>query len=119
MHSWRSKFVALVLLIMVAIVACSATTEPAGGLQIIVATNLLAPTEFDTVRLEVRQEVAPGQWSSPLIANDFRVPGETTLPTTFAIVAGKSTNQNALIRVVALKGEPLSLIHISEPTRPY
>jgi len=119
MHSWRSRFVALVLLMIGAIVACSANTEPAGGLQLIVATNLLAPTDFDTVRLEVRQEVSQGQWGSPLIANDFRVPGETTLPTTFAIVAGKSANQNALIRVIALKGQrPLVLreVQIQIPT---
>jgi len=119
MHNWRFRLVALVLLTMVAIVACSATTEPAGGLQLIVATNLLAPTDFDTVRLEVRQEVSQGQWGSPLIANDFRVPGETTLPTTFAIVAGKSANQNALIRVIALKGQrPLVLreVQIQIPT---
>lgn len=79
MNSWQSRVVALVLLMGVAIVACSAKTEPAGGLQLIVATDLLAPTDFDTVRLEVRQEVSHGQGSSPLVANDFRVPGETTL----------------------------------------
>jgi sugar lactone lactonase YvrE len=105
MNSWRSRLLALVLLMMTAVAACSGKTEPAAGLELIVATNLQSPSDFDSLRLEVSQEVSPGQWGSPLIANDFRVPDETTLPTTFAIAAGKSADQNALIRVVALKGQ--------------
>jgi hypothetical protein len=39
-----------------------------------------------------------------LIANDFQIPSETLLPTTFAIAAGASPDQEAIIRLSALLG---------------
>lgn len=108
------------ILAVVADAACSGKTVPAGGLMLIIATNLNAPTEFDTLRVEVSQEISPGQWGTPLLANDFRVPDEAMLPTTVAIAAGKNADQNARIRVIALKGtspQVLRQVEIQVPTQ--
>jgi hypothetical protein len=93
------------------VTACSTSTPaPAGGIEIVIASDgLTAGTDFDDVRLEVSQEQGDGGWQT-LWNKDYFVPQETTLPTTFAIVAGKNGTQEALVKVTALKGtEPVVL----------
>jgi hypothetical protein len=84
--------------------ACSGKNTQAGGLELLIATNLTTPTQFDSITLEVQQQTSDGQWGPALIDTNFLVPGETTLPTTFAIAAGTSSDQVVQIQLEALKG---------------
>jgi hypothetical protein len=82
--------------------ACSSTKTPA-GLEILLSTDMHTPVDFDVLRLEISQETSPGKYSAPLVSNDFLIPQEATLPTSFSIAAGAAADQNALIRVIAKK----------------
>jgi hypothetical protein len=93
--------------------ACSAKTIPAGGLVLQLATDLRAGTDFDSFRLEISQQTEQGGWNS-LLAADFRVPEEAKLPTTFAIAAGSSPDQVALIRFIARKGPQPVVLRAAE-----
>jgi formylglycine-generating enzyme required for sulfatase activity len=90
--------------------ACAGKTEKAGGLELAIATNLTSPTQFDSVFLQVEQQLGDGGWAAPVEQRTYLVPGETTLPTSFAIQAGTSADQVVLVQVVALKnGAPVDL----------
>jgi hypothetical protein len=99
--AWR---VVVAWFAILAAFACSGKTLPVGGLELLLSTDMQTPRDFDVLRLEISQETSPGNFATPLVANDFRLPTEATLPTNFAIVAGNSADQNALIRVIAKKG---------------
>ncbi len=108
-----------VLLLTSAIAGCSGKKAQAGGLELLIATNLTTPTQFDSITLKIEQQSSGGQFGAPLIDTNFLVPGETTLPTTFAVVAGKSPDQVVLIQVVALKNnQPIDLreVEVQVPT---
>jgi hypothetical protein len=83
-----------------AAVSCSKDVTQAGGLEVIVATNL-QESAFDQVHLEISQETGPGEWNK-LVDRTALVPSEVTLPTTASIAAGSASDQKALIRVSAL-----------------
>lgn len=99
----RAALAAMTLLTALAVSRCSSKTTPAAGLEVIVTTSgLQAGTDFDTLEVKVQQETAPGAWHQVFDA-PRRVPTEVTLPTTFAIQAGTSPDQDALVEVTALK----------------
>jgi hypothetical protein len=107
-HTRRSlggaaHWVAIAWLAVALLLACSTTNKQAGGLELIIRSDgLNAPGDFDDVRLEVSQQV-DGGWNG-LWNKDYLVPQETMLPATFAIAAGRSPDQETLVRVIALKG---------------
>jgi formylglycine-generating enzyme required for sulfatase activity len=106
-------------LALVAAFACSRKTTQAGGLELLIATNLTSPTQFDSITLEVQQQTTAGTFGPPLIDTNFLVPGETSLPTSFAIVAGSSPDQVVLIQLVALlHDQPVDLreVEVQVPT---
>ncbi len=90
-------------------VACSTTAPPSdAGLMVIVSGDLM-PSEYDEVRVEVRQQEASGQWQSWLDLSKV-VPSEVTLPTTVFIEAGRSPDQEVDVRVTAYSaGMPIVL----------
>ena len=68
----------------------------------IIETDMQTPRDFDALHLLVQQETSPGQFHS-LEDQSYEIPAEATLPTTYAIAAGSSADQNAFIRVTALR----------------
>lgn len=105
---WRAGRCALVVTAAAAEAACaSPLSQPVGGLELIIGANgLSAPADFDDIRLAISERTSGGEWSV-LWNRDYIVPSpEATLPTTFALVAGRSANEEALIEVTAFKGGP-------------
>src|SRR5271166_1047991 len=100
--------VATSLLAALVLTACGAKT-PQGGLEVIIATSgLQVGADFDTLEAVVKQETSPGVWHQ-LFDVPRSVPSEITLPTTLAIRAGTSPDQDAIIEVTALKmGVPVA-----------
>src|SRR3974390_2076842 len=82
-------------------------TPPPKGLMVIVSANL-APTEFDSIRVEVSQEQAagaqPGQQWHKWVDVTRSVPSEVRLPTTVFVQSGESADQDGLVQVTALLG---------------
>ncbi len=100
--------------------SCSAHVKSSGGLELIIASDgLSAPADFDDVRLEISQQTSSGSWNL-VFSQDYRVPQDTTLPTTFAIAAGTSPHEEALIRATAFDGagQPVVLreVQVGVPT---
>jgi hypothetical protein len=81
--------------------ACEGTTTQAGGLELILATNL-PQADFDTIHVEISQQTAGAQWNL-LFKQDYPEP-ITPLPATIAISAGTQPDQEALIQASAWKG---------------
>ena len=79
------------------IVACSSTPVPA-GLEVTLVTDL-PPVDDAVVQVEVSQQRADGSWRKYF--NNTLVHGNLALPTSIAIAAGKSPDQDALIVVTA------------------
>jgi hypothetical protein len=97
--------------------ACSGTTTDAGGLEVILATDLPTPASFDAVQVQVSQQ-GTGGWQT-LLLETRTIPDETRLPTTLSVAAGSSGSQEALIVVTALKsGAPVVVrtVEIQVPT---
>jgi hypothetical protein len=94
--------------VSVAFAACSGKSTQAGGLEVLVSTSgISAPGDFDSVEIVAQQETSPGTWHQ-LFDETRSVPGEITLPTTFSIQAGSSSDQDALVTVTAiLAGMPV------------
>src|ERR1700690_4148835 len=91
--------IALASFAVALLLACS--TRPA-GLELIVATDLNAPDDYDTLHLLVSQEGTSVRDDIP-----FTEPGTVTLPATFAIAAGSLADQEAIIDVSLLKAGAL------------
>jgi hypothetical protein len=83
--------------------ACGGKTIQAGGLEVIVTTNLSTPADFNSLHVTVRQEIDDGGFGTPLVDSDFPIPSATTLPTRFSIQAGSTPDQVALIDVIGRK----------------
>jgi len=97
---WASLF------LVAPILACGGKTKQAGGLEVIIATDMPTPATFGTVNVKVQQQVtADGIWGPPLLERDYVIPSEMILPTTVAVVAGASSYQEVLITVTGLAGE--------------
>jgi hypothetical protein len=104
--SVRAESVAVVCFLAGA--GCSKTVA-GGGLEVLIATNLATPVDFDSIAVTVSQETPSGGWTV-LFQNTFLVPSEASLPTSFSIAAGSSASQVALVQVTALKaGNPIDL----------
>ena len=95
---------AVTWLALALVFACSTTTHQAGGLELIIDTDLTAPDDFDVLRVQVSQVGAQELLDFPysVFAADG-APG-LSLPATLAIASGSSSNQEAAIQVQALKG---------------
>jgi hypothetical protein len=87
--------------------ACSGKTKQAGGLELIVSTDMPTPARFDEIHVNIQQEGAGGTWTQPPLLDAFyplgTVAGETALPTTIALVAGRSPYQEVLVTVTGLQ----------------
>ncbi len=83
---------------------CSAKVKQAGGLEIIIATDMPTPSSFDTVHVDVQQRTSSGGWSAPLLDKFYVIPSEIALPTTISIAAGSGPNQEVLVTITGLKG---------------
>ncbi len=85
-------------------VACSSSPQAsAAGLEVIVATDLENPSQYDAIQVEVSQQLEPGTWN--LILNEtYEIPREARLPTRLAIAPGPSPDQEALIKITAYHG---------------
>jgi hypothetical protein len=61
MPNARSRVAAAVALSFAALVgvSCSATTKPAGGLELVLSTDMETPGQFDAIRLEVSSRLRP------------------------------------------------------------
>jgi hypothetical protein len=95
----------LVVFAIVSAAACSSKAVSSNGLMVILSTDMKTPDDFDTMRVEVSEQ-ASGTWQT-LLSSDFVIPGETRLPTTLAIAAGSSANEEVLLRILALShGRP-------------
>ncbi|MGH7435875.1 MAG: hypothetical protein ACRENE_09390 [Polyangiaceae bacterium] len=85
---------------------CSARVQQAGGLEVVIATDMKVPDAFDTLNVEVRQQTSDGSWESPLLSDPYAVRSPSSLPRTVSIQAGSSPDQTVLIDVTARKGGP-------------
>lgn len=83
--------------------ACSSSTKPAAGLEVIISTNMQAPQDFDNLEVKVSQTTM-GVPGAALFDTTDAVPNAVTLPTSVSIAAGHSSDQGARIVVRALKG---------------
>jgi hypothetical protein len=82
--------------------ACT-TTNPPAGLELVLTTNLVAPRDYDAIRVQVSQQTSTGSWNQ-IFDYAFMMPGGATLPATLAIAPGPSQDQDALIQVTAYSG---------------
>jgi hypothetical protein len=101
----RAKSVFAALACVVLIVACGGTTKQAGGLEVLLETDMPTPQSFGTVDVKLEQQAAGGTWRS-LLDHPFVIPSEMTLPTTFALEAGSSAFQTVRITATAIGGDP-------------
>lgn len=96
-------FAFAVALLVLAFFACGGdTTKPQGGLVLILTTDL-SLSDMNTFRVEVSQETSPGSYGAPLIAKDYAMPVESSLPATLTIASGKAASQNVLVRAIGRK----------------
>jgi hypothetical protein len=93
------------LVCVVLVVACTGTTKQAGGVELLLETDMPTPATFDTVDLKLEQQAAGGTWRS-LLDRDYVIPTEMSLPTTFALEAGSSPYQTVRITATGLVGNP-------------
>jgi hypothetical protein len=87
------------------LLSCSGKTKQAGGLELILETDVPTPATFDTVNMKLEQQAAGAGWHL-LEQRDYVIPSEMTLPTSIAIVAGGGPYQDVLITVTGLAGSP-------------
>src|SRR5260370_10207017 len=92
------------VLLVAGVCDCGGKTTQAGGLEVIISTDMATPASFDTVLVDVEQQAAGGGWQSPLLHQFYVIPSQIMLPTTISIAAGSSPYQEALITVTGLKG---------------
>lgn len=105
----RFLFLTVVLTALLAFFACGGETKQQGALVLIITTDL-SLSDMNTFRVEVSQESSPGIYDAPLLAKDYAMPAEASLPATLTITAGTAPSQNVLVRVVGRNGNtPLVL----------
>ena len=71
------------LMACVVMAACSGKTTQAGGLEVVVRTDMHVPAAFDTVHVEISQQAGQGKWNL-LLKNDLFVKNDGSLPTTIS-----------------------------------
>src|SRR5580658_9912167 len=93
----------LALVIALCMLGCSGKTKQAGGLEVILETDMPTPQSFDAVNVNIQQRDADGGWDT--VANrTYLIPNDFTLPTTITLLAGSSPNEQVLLTVQALLG---------------
>ncbi|MDP9152312.1 MAG: hypothetical protein M3O36_20495, partial [Myxococcota bacterium] len=93
---------AAALFIAVFPMGCTQTTKQAGGLELILRSDLDVPQAFDNVHVEISQQTSAG-WDLKL-NHDFAVSGGSSTLGTLSIAAGSSPDQEALVDVTAIRG---------------
>ncbi len=109
---------AMAIMACAVMAACSGKTTQAGGLEVVLRTDMPVPAAFDSLHVEISQQIAGGKWNL-LLKNDLPVQDDASLPTTISITAGSSGDQEALVEVTATKdGAPVVLreIQVQVPT---
>ena len=109
---------AMAIMACAVMAACSGKTTQAGGLEVVLRTDMPVPAAFDSLHVEISQQIAGGKWNL-LLKNDLPVKDDASLPTTISITAGSSGDQEALVEVTATKdGAPVVLreIQVQVPT---
>ncbi len=97
---------ALVWLFAACVAACQGKTTQAGGLEVLLETDMVTPDQFDTLVIEVRQRTPQGGWGNPLLQDPLAVTKPTSLPQRLSLAAGTQSDQEVLIDVTARKGGP-------------
>ncbi len=87
------------------VVGCSGKTTQAGGLVLLVETDMKAGTDFDSITVQIGQETGQDGGYRTLVDVPITVEANT-LPATISITAGSSPEQEALIAITATKGNP-------------
>jgi hypothetical protein len=95
--------------------AC-AKGAPASGLEVIIATNLKDPSEYDGMTIDVSQGSDAGAFRS-VFAKTY-AGAQLKLPGTVAISPGRSPDETALIVVTATKGGKPVVVETRETTIP-
>jgi hypothetical protein len=105
-------FLAVAALVLA--LGCSGKVDQAGGLEIIVYTDMPTPARFDTLQVDIQRQSADGGWTPALLAEDggtplpspqsYAIPGQIVLPTRISVTAGSSADLGVLITVAGLKG---------------
>jgi hypothetical protein len=85
-------------------VACSSSTgAPVAGMELVIsAEGLKAPEDYTNILLEVSEQSSAGAWLKKW-DQDYLVPSQTALPTTFTLLAGASPEE-VIITVTAYDG---------------
>jgi hypothetical protein len=100
------KLMAWVALLALALVlGCSGKVTQAGGLEVIVETDMPTPATFDMLNLQVEERDVDGGWSV-LPEHSYLIPGEIKLPATVTLLAGKTPDEEVRITAEALSGSP-------------
>ena len=82
---------------------CSGKIRQAGGLEVIVKSDLGVPQDLTAVSVAISQQTASG-WAVRF-RRDVVLGGPVQLPATFTIAAGASTDEEALVDVSGLDGQ--------------
>lgn len=87
-------------------IGCSHKTTQAGGLEVIVESDMPTPSAFNVLHMVVEQQKSGSGWSTPPVLDNFYVisPTGATLPTTVSIAAGTSPYQGVRVTVSGLMG---------------
>jgi hypothetical protein len=93
---------AAVLVAFAELAACSGETKQAGGLELVLATDMSVPSSIDSLHVEISEQAGQGTWNL-LFKNDLPLRTPASLPTTISIAAGTSPNEVARVEVTATK----------------
>jgi hypothetical protein len=102
-RAWAYRVSGALAIAAVAAACSTSSPGPAAGLEVFITTNLENPAEYDAIQVEVSQQLPAGTWNT-VFNLPQKVPEEVKLPTHLAIAAGTSPDQDALIKVTALRG---------------
>jgi len=97
----RSPSTWLALMAALWMVACSGKTKQAGGLEVILETDMPTPASFDAVHVVIDELGADAGWAG-VVDRTYIIPNDFTLPTTITLLAGRTPNQEVLITVQPL-----------------
>jgi hypothetical protein len=97
----RFALICLVLAALFVPLGCSETSDNAGGLMLIVTSDMPVPKDIDTVRIEIVRG------TENLYKVDFKLgtgPGDHQLPATLAVLPGSDPSSAVTIRVIGMQG---------------
>ncbi len=94
---------AVALPLMPLISGCSGKVHQAGGLEIIVKSDLAVPLELNAVSIDISQR-SGSAWVERF-HREVVLSGPVELPATFTIAAGSSADQEALVDITGLDGQ--------------